>query len=302
MRYFFLILAMVISFSAFAEDSDQQRTQERIDRLEKDLSTMQQQMSSRGSRSSGSSRSSGEARTPAGLEARMGQLEDDMRQLRGKFEETENNINKVSAKMDKIIADIDFRLTALEAAKTKAAAEQTPTAPAVNPAEELKNEEKKEAPAKAEKVEKADTSDKTDTTEKEPAAAAPVSEAQSQYDKALELMKKSDYDKAEKALKDFISANKGHDLVSNAYYWLGEAYYARQNYEQAAVNFLKGYQGKVKGNKAADNLLKLGMSLDKLQKKKEACTTYDKILREFPKDTVTKDKVNAEKTRIKCGA
>jgi len=38
----------------------------------------------------------------------MGQLEDDMRQLRGKLEENENTVNKISGKIDKIIADIDF--------------------------------------------------------------------------------------------------------------------------------------------------------------------------------------------------
>ena len=50
-------------------------------------------------------------------------------------------------------------------------------------------------------------------------------------------------------------------LAGNAQYWLGETYYVRKDYKNAAAAFAEGYQKYPKGPKAADDLLKLGMSL-----------------------------------------
>ena len=61
-------------------------------------------------------------------------------------------------------------------------------------------------------------------------------------------------------------------LAGNAQYWLGETYYVRKDYENAATAFALGYQKYPKSAKAADDLLKLGMSLGNLGKKPDACT------------------------------
>ena len=103
------------------------------------------------------------------------------------------------------------------------------------------------------------------------------------YEQAFEYMRKSDYNKADILFKQFIASNQDNELVSNSYYWIGEMFFLQNNYEKSAVNFLKGYQEKPKGNKADYNLMKLGMSLDKLNKKTEACTTFAKVLNEFLK-------------------
>ena len=72
-------------------------------------------------------------------------------------------------------------------------------------------------------------------------------------------------------------------LSSNAYYWLGETFYVRKNYQLAAYNFAAGYKKFPEGSKAADQLLKLGISLFSLEKLTEACATFKKLLEEFPK-------------------
>jgi tol-pal system protein YbgF len=233
-------------------------------------------------------------------DVRLNELEESIRRLNGKLEENENSINKLSEKLDKVLSDVDYRINAMES-KVKAQKEPAPVA-----TPEVSNESAAEpavdniAVAKAVPEAKPETSAKPESDKKE--GAEPF-DAQGQYDKAFDFLRRSEYDKAEKAFKEFITANKGSDLVSNAYYWLGETYYVRETYDQSAVNFLKGYQGDPKGNKAPDNLLKLAMSLEKLKKKKEACTTLDKLLKEFPKvDAATKEKVTKEKTGLKCGA
>ena len=97
--------------------------------------------------------------------------------------------------------------------------------------------------------------------------------------------------------------NGGVGLSGNALYWLGETHYVRRQFEPAAVAFLEGYKNFPKGSKAADNLLKLGMSLAGLNRQKEACTTFAKLGQEFP-DAPNNLKAVAENERRKlsCAA
>ena len=63
-------------------------------------------------------------------------------------------------------------------------------------------------------------------------------------------------------------------LAGNAQYWMGETYYVRGRYQDAAVTFAEGYQKYPTNSKAPDNLLKLGMSLGQLGKKADACVAF----------------------------
>jgi TolA-binding protein len=60
--------------------------------------------------------------------------------------------------------------------------------------------------------------------------------------------------------------------------------------------FLEGFKADPKGKKAADSLLKLGMSLSGLDKRREACTAFNKVTRDFPniskgmRRTISKEK------------
>ena len=80
-----------------------------------------------------------------------------------------------------------------------------------------------------------------------------------------------------------MAAHPDDDLTDNARYWLAESYYVRGQYVQAAEFFMGGYQANALAEKAPDMLLKLGMSLSKLDKKKDACASFSKLLGDFPK-------------------
>ena len=58
-------------------------------------------------------------------------------------------------------------------------------------------------------------------------------------------------------------------------------YYVRAAYVQAAEVFLEGYRSDPKGTKAPDSLLKLGMSLSGLDKKREACAAFNKLIKDY---------------------
>ncbi len=126
-------------------------------------------------------------------------------------------------------------------------------------------------------------------------------DAQKAYDNAYNIMKKGDYKAAEGAFTAFMNDYPKSSLVGNANYWLGETYYARGLYEQAVGIFADGFTKYKKNSKAADNLLKLGLTMNKLNKKTEACTAFKSLPTEFPKaDKKLKDRAAAEAKKLTC--
>jgi len=102
------------------------------------------------------------------------------------------------------------------------------------------------------------------------------------YQRAYNILSKSNYEAAEAAFNAFIKDYPDHDLTSNAYYWLGQTFFVRKNHQKAATTFAAGYIKFPKGSKAADQLFKLGMSLNSLNKNTDACATFKKLDKEFP--------------------
>ena len=129
----------------------------------------------------------------------------------------------------------------------------------------------------------------------------PPGTEEEQYRFATTFLRQASYSEAESALRAFIAAHPDGALVGNARYWLGETYYVRGRYEDAVVAFAEGYQKAPSGPKAADNLLKLGMSLAKLNKRQEACATFSQLRSQFP-DTSNfiKQTAASERKRLGC--
>src|SRR5262249_27511907 len=98
-----------------------------------------------------------------------------------------------------------------------------------------------------------------------------------QYQYAFDLLRQTKYDEAEKALHTFVDEYPENPLAGNASYWLGETYFVRQDYNNAALTFAQGFQKYPKSGKAPDTLLKLGISLAALGETADAC----KALREL---------------------
>jgi tol-pal system protein YbgF len=134
-----------------------------------------------------------------------------------------------------------------------------------------------------------------------PPSVLPEGGPKEQYDYSIGLLRQNRFDEAEAALKAFLDRHGGHALAGNARYWLGETYYVRADYMNAAATFLESYRKEPKGSKAPDSLLKLGMSLINLEKPKEACSTLAKLDKEYPD---APDNVRAvaarERARAKC--
>ncbi len=292
---------------------------DRIDRLERDLRTLNIRVAR------GGGAPVGDAAAPvfedgtgamARLDIRITDLEEEVRSLTGKVETVEYSVRRMSERLEKLVADVDFRLRALETGgRGPGSGAPTAAAPAAAlpgdvPVASLENPRIEDprvassAPAGAPGTLGTLTSRELATASRslgtptagvpqqpmtpqvEASAAAPAASqaasAEDKYRNAFSLLRQARYPEAEAALRDFVDTNPNHELAGNARYWLAETYYVRAQYAQAAQVFLESYTKDPKGKKAPDSLLKLGMSLSVLDKKREACAAYNKLEKEFP--------------------
>jgi tol-pal system protein YbgF len=111
-------------------------------------------------------------------------------------------------------------------------------------------------------------------------SAAP--DAQSAYNKAIEVLKTGDYAAAAQQFADFMTAYPNSDLVDNAQYWSGEASYAAHDYDKAAVAFAAVGSRWPNSRKAPDALLKLGYTQFEQKKIAEARATLALVQSRYP--------------------
>lgn len=133
------------------------------------------------------------------------------------------------------------------------------------------------------------------------ALTPPTNDPQIAYDLAYGFIMQQDYAGAEGAFRDFIGRFAQSPLASNAHYWLGQTFYARGQYKQAADAFLKGYKTYRTGQKAPDSLLKVAMSLSRLGQKDLACSAFTALDGEFPNASAQiKHLEQSERERAGC--
>lgn len=102
------------------------------------------------------------------------------------------------------------------------------------------------------------------------------------YDQAFAYLQQANYSDAQRAFTDFLKTYSTHPLAANAQYWLGETYFAQTQYSLAAKTFAKAFQDHPQGQKAPDALLKLALTLEKMNKKDDACLTLGELSKRFP--------------------
>ena len=121
------------------------------------------------------------------------------------------------------------------------------------------------------------------------------------YDRVMDEFRHRDYEAALAGFRFFLEIHGQSVLASNAQYWLGEISYNFGDYKKAAVAFGKGYKNYKSGNKGADSLYKLGVSMQQLGKNAEACAAYKSLPTEFPKaDKELLAKSKKALTTLKC--
>jgi tol-pal system protein YbgF len=295
------LAGVLLAPAARAQEIDSRALLQRIERLESDVTILQRQLylGSTGTNAARPAPAGGQLAptVAASLEVRVSQLEDQLQSLTGRMEEVGHNVDQVRVQLDKLAKDIDFRLSALEhggSVPAPASAEVEAPQPLVRPAPAAPAPS---APAPA-----------TAAVQAPPQKAAigggqvlPLGTPQQQYDYARALLVQQDYVSAEHSFAAFVNTHPDDPLAGAAQYWLGETFYLRANYDAAARAFAEGYQKYPKGSKAPDSLLKLGMSLVQLNRKKDACTLFNELDQRYPgAATNVKQAVQRERQRAGC--
>lgn len=120
------------------------------------------------------------------------------------------------------------------------------------------------------------------------------------YELSYESLLRRRYGEAEAGFRTFVQKHPEHELAGNAGFWLGETYYVQSNYKAAAQAFLNGYQKYPTNRKAPDSLLRLGMSLNQLGQKDQACAAFATIESKFPKAMETRKRAQDESGKAGC--
>jgi tol-pal system protein YbgF len=125
---------------------------------------------------------------------------------------------------------------------------------------------------------------------------------QSQYQAAYALIGQGQFGAAQQAFQAFIQQYPRDPLASSAAYWIGHSYYARGDFQNAAVAYADAYKKYPKGNKAPETLLDLGRSLARLDQVPSACATFAQFDKQFGPSAapVLKKQVAQEKARLRC--
>lgn len=130
-----------------------------------------------------------------------------------------------------------------------------------------------------------------------PTAADPGAD----YDRAYSSILNGDYAAAETGFKKFLTDFPGDPRAADAQYWLGESYFSRHQYRDAATSYLSTYKNHPTSQKAPDSLFKLGLSLEGLGETSAACATYGELSKKFPKaQSGLVSRVTTQKQKLGC--
>jgi len=300
-----LIAVFAAAAPAASQTADTRALFDRIDRLQNELTTLQRYVY-RGERppaaASMPATTQPSSKVAARLQTGITQLEAEIQRLTGRDEEMAHRLGQLEKRLKKLSTDLEFRLGRLERIAPAIAA-ATPAQGAgmaapkgtssVRPVlSDIPGAELGVKPLGAVRA----------TATPPTAPPEPKLTPQQQYDRAHTLIIQArDYAQAERVLRKFIDKNPKHKLLPNAHYWLGRTYFVRNDFEQAAFAFAEGFQRFPKSKKAPANLLNLGMSLARLGKTREACTTYSRLLKNYPDARgAVKRRVARELARAKC--
>jgi len=272
-----LTFGVLLSLPVLAQDT--QGLVDRLNRMERDLNTLQAQVYRGGtpSKGSGGSDSSLNGNAYSVLDGRISELEERLRDVTGQMEQNQNALRQLQSKLDRMQQDNEFRFKQIEDKQNA-----SPPAPAPGPANEAPDGNK-QGPGSPPGFLGHPAAGASASPPPAAGTLLPAGKtAAEQYDYARGLLQNSDYDNAAKAFQAFVQQHPQDPLAGSAAYWLGQIAYVQGHFDQAAVIFLDAYQKYPKSAHVAESLLKVGLSMGQLGKKKEACAALHRFQTEFP--------------------
>ena len=246
----------------------------------------------------------------AGIRLRLSTIEENLRQVSGQTAELVQSLDKLMQQVETVRQDNEFRFQQIEGSLGRAARD-----PDAMPSEEPEvlgqirmatPVEKLDAPVSEGEGPVALIGEGDLPMQNSSAEAAirpPLNDPKDLYDRALADLRAGAYAGAQTDFEQMLVRFPAHKLAGNAQYWLGETFYVRRQFKQAAEAFLAGYTTYQQSTKAPDSLLKLGMTLAAMGEKKTSCDAFKELAVKFPQapQAIAK-RVQIEKARVGCAS
>lgn len=203
---------------------------------------------------------------------RLNSLEQQVLTLTNRVEQLDYQVRELNSRVDLLARDVDFRFSELGSPGSGSA--PTAAGGGAAPPPRLSTPALDGAPQGAAAT--------TAPTLPSGTGTPSTGTAEAEFQAIRTMLDSRDYASADTALRAFIAAHPAHPLASSAFFWLGEIYYDRVDYQRAAETYAAGYANYPSGYKAADTLLKLGLSLLALNRPVDACATLNQLRAGFP--------------------
>lgn len=285
-------LCLMIIIAAPAQGQSRREMADEIARLSRQIEELRLTVQRPGSSALRSGNSSEPVPTQllTDLTVRMQSMERQIAELTGRVEELQYENRQLSDRLERFQGDAEFRFQQLAGAVATSDDE-----PALNDGSQQRGPDTNARLA---------SNAATEVGSALPDVEEPVLRGdtiQEQYGYAFGLLRRNDFAAAEQAFKAFLEQHPGEDLAGNAQYWLGETYYVRQQYADAARAFLIGYRDFPSGSKGPDSLLKLALSLASLEQTEQACAALAQMAVRFPDaSAVITRRVTESQARFSC--
>jgi tol-pal system protein YbgF len=115
------------------------------------------------------------------------------------------------------------------------------------------------------------------------------------------LLAEGDFAGAQTSIKQYLQFNPDAADVGEMNYYLGESYYVRGGYADAADAYITSMKRDPRGVKAPDAMVRLAGALRELGKVQDSCATLASLPRQYPNASPTvKNKAKLEAARAGC--
>ncbi|BBB29463.1 tol-pal system protein YbgF [Neptunomonas japonica] len=211
------------------------------------------------------------------------QLQDEVRELRGKLESQEYRFKRLEASQKERYRDLDRRLSLILQSQMQdedasgmstggvpedSSSEKVPTAPINATANAGKSAATLAKPAAKD--------------QSKPLEDAPNLKDQGDYQAAFKLVRERNFNGAAQSFSRFLTDYPDSPRVPNAHYWLGEIYLAQGKHPLSEEAFLRVADQYSQSRKAPDALYKLGILYKQQGDLKKSMTFMSRVVTEYP--------------------
>ncbi len=260
----------------------------------------------------------------ATLNQRVGDIENSLRSLTGQVEQLDHRISVLNDRMERMQKDFDYKLCTMAAQQLGADQDnalpcggaQTSAPPPSqygNPAPQSFSQSGGNATGAPQHLapppgvlgtipsNTALPLPAPSTAQGDMPQPAPPVVPHPEFDRAMNLLAKAQYDQAAAAFRAYADKNVTDPLAGAALYWVGDIQYVQKDYASAVRSFAESIKKYPTSPRAPDSMLKLGESLIAMNEKKEGCTALAAIPSKYPTASKSVAAKAASEHKALCG-